>query len=204
MKRKFSVIGCCLLLLGVGVGLLQSAPQASAMSGGSSTNVNVDIWDYCDPASFNLNIGDGACLRSTLNGAITFDGFVNEVFAEGSVGAWRFAPGQLSVKQGAVLQLRNMGGEVHTFTQVKRFGGGFIDFLNAASGNPTPAPECAQVVNGQLVPQPPSDDNQFVNPGTVVSHQLGKDDVVVNYQCCVHPWMRLTITPRNQNPQPIH
>ena len=206
MKNRVLAVCCCAILLAAGVGLLQSAPQAAAQQS-NNASVRVDIWDYCDPDSFNdpvNGVGPGTCIRSTANGAITFGGFVNEVSMEQSVGAWRFAPHQLSVKQGTILQLTNMGGEEHTFTQVKRFGGGFVDFLNALSGNPTPAPECAQVVNGVLEPQPPGPDNQFIDPGTTVSHPLGKDDVVVNYQCCIHPWMRLTVTPKNTTPQPIH
>lgn len=203
MRNKTLVVCCCLVLIATGSVLLQDPVQASAQLSNSST-MNIDIRDYCDPDSFNAAIGPGTCNRDTVNGAITFDGFVAEVSADQSVGGWRFVPNQLDVKQGTTLQLHNLGGETHTFTQVKRFGGGFVDFLNAASGNPTPAPECAQMINGQLAPQPPSDDNQFIDPGTTVSHPLGKDDVVVNYQCCIHPWMRVTIAPKNTNPQPIH
>jgi len=78
---------------------------------------------------------------------------------------------------------------------VKEFGGGFIAPLNALSGNPVPAPECAQVVNGQLVPQPPSEDNRFIPAGGSDTVPL-MHEVNAKYQCCVHPWMRLTITPR--------
>src|SRR5229473_2541559 len=124
MKRKIMVVGCSMLLLAAGVRLLQSAPRALAQDSKSST-ANIDIWDYCDPTSFNNVVGPGTCLRSTVTGAITFDGFAAEAFAEKSVGAWRFSPNQLAVNQGTVLQLHNMGGETHTFTQVKRFGGGF-------------------------------------------------------------------------------
>ena len=197
MKRKALVVCCCVLLFASGIILLQSAPQAAAQQSNNST-ARIDIWDYCDPDTFNdpvNGVGPGTCVRSTANGAITFGGFVNELTLDQSAGAWRFAPNQLVVKQGTVLILRNLGGEEHTFTQVKRFGGGFVPFLNDLSGNPTPAPECS----GPVGP-----DNQFIDPGTTVSHPLGKDDVVVNYQCCVHPWMRLTVTPKNTNPQPIH
>ena len=36
------------------------------------------------------------------------------------------------------LQLQNLDGETHTFTEVQRFGGGVLDFLNVALGNPFP------------------------------------------------------------------
>ena len=120
------------------------------------TQLTIHIRDYCDPASFDAAVGPGTCVRDTSDGAITFSGFVTELGADKSVGAWRFAPEQILVSQGTTLQLQNLGGETHTFTEVKRFGGGFLDFLNVPSGNPVPAPECAQVVNGNLIPQTPA------------------------------------------------
>jgi hypothetical protein len=61
-----------------------------------------------------------------------------------------------------------MGGEIHTFTKVKKFGGGFVDTLNQASENPMPAPECAQSVNGVLTPQAASADNTMKSPISAV------------------------------------
>jgi plastocyanin len=170
-------------------------------SNAASSDVNIDIRDYCDPTSFDAAIGPGTCVRGTQNplsnGAITFPGFVAEVTLDKSVGAWRFVPQQVKIAEGATLHLQNLGGETHTFTEVKRFGGGFVAFLNAASGNPVPAPECAQVVNGQLVPQPPGEDNIFIPAGT--SATVTEHQGVAKYQCCIHPWMHLTITPKDQH-----
>src|SRR5712691_6220526 len=117
-----------------------------AQNQGSSLNINVR--DYCDPTTFNAAIGPGTCVRDTTNGSITFPGFLAELGADKSVGAWRFAPDHAKVEEGATLNLQSLAGETHTFTRVKRFGGGFVAFLNTASGNLTPAPECAQMVNG--------------------------------------------------------
>jgi len=168
-----------------------------------STELNIHIRDYCDPTSFNAAIGPGTCVRDTSDGAITFGGFVTELGADKSVGAWRFAPGQIRVSEGTTLHLQNLGGETHTFTEVKRFGGGFLDFLNVASGNPVPAPECAQVVDGNLVPQPPSDENIFIPAGGNATLPL-EHEVVARYQCCIHPWMRITITPKDQHHEQVH
>jgi plastocyanin len=177
-----------LLVSGVGA-YAQSAP-------GLSSDVNLDIRDYCDPTSFDAVLGDGACDRSTATGFITFAGFQAELGADKSVGAWRFAPDQISVAEGATLHVTNLGGETHTFTQVKDFGGGFVAPLNAASGNPVPAPECAQIVDGNLVPQPPGPDNIFLPAGASATVPLDQE-VNANYQCCIHPWMRLTISPHD-------
>jgi hypothetical protein len=81
---------------------------------------------------------------------------------------------------------------------VKKFGGGFVAALNSGSGNNTPAPECAQVVNGTLVPQPPGPDNLFLAAGTSATAQV-KEGEVARFQCCIHPWMRTTIDTRDDD-----
>ena len=168
-----------------------------------TSQATINIRDYCDPASFDAAVGPDTCVRDTSLGLITFTGFVTELNADKSVGAWRFAPGQLRVSEGATLELHNLGGETHTFTEVKRFGGGFVDFLNVASGNPVPAPECARMVDGSLVPQPPSDDNIFIPAGGSATLPL-EHEVTARYQCCIHPWMRITITPKDQHHEEVH
>ena len=69
-----------------------------------------------------------------------------------------------------------MGGEAHTFTQLKQFGGGFVDALNQASGNPVPAPECAQFVNGVLTPQRQGPDNLFISAGSSAMASTSRRD----------------------------
>jgi hypothetical protein len=168
---------------------------APAVSGNQEqpANVTVDVRDYCDPATFNAVLGTGECVRDTTNGAITFNGFNTEFFTDKSVGAWRFAPETTTAKEGANLTVNNLGGETHTFTRVKDFGGGFVAFFNANSGNPEPAPECAQTVNGQLVPQPPSATNIFLPAGTSTAGPSVAEGETARFQCCIHPWMRTTI-----------
>ncbi|MBZ5613050.1 MAG: hypothetical protein LAO23_03505 [Acidobacteriia bacterium] len=194
MKSRGFGIAASVVLLSVASAFAQQDKSAQS---------TIHIRDYCDPASFNAVIGPGTCVRDTSDGAITFSGFVTELGADKSVGAWRYAPGQIHVSQGTTLQLQSLGGETHTFTEVKRFGGGFVDFLNAASGNPVPAPECAQVVNGNLVPQPPSDKNIFIPAGGQATFSL-EPQVVTRFQCCIHPWMRITITPKDQHHEQVH
>ena len=131
------------------------------------SQISIHVWDYCDPATFNAALGDGTCNRDTATGAITVNGFLGEVASDKSAGAWRFSPDQVSSDhQPLSIILKNMGGETHTFTKVKKFGGGFVDALNQASGNPVPAPECAQLVNGVLTPQAPGADNLFIPAGS--------------------------------------
>jgi hypothetical protein len=154
--------------------------------------LNVHIRDYCDPVTFAA-IG---CVRTATPvsaGVITLPGFQAELGADKSVGAWRFVPDRAKTDEGLGLMLQNLGGETHTFTRVQEFGGGFVAPLNAASGNPVPAPECAQTVNGQLVPQPPSADNIFLDGNASATGPLVPEGQSAKFQCCIHPWMRMTI-----------
>jgi hypothetical protein len=181
-----------LLLPLFAIGLVLASGTAVAQSDEKPSQLNIHIRDYCDPTSFNAVLGDDACVRDTASGSITFSGFLGEIGADQSAGAWRFAPESAEARKRATLKIQNLGGETHTFTRVKRFGGGFVDVLNQASGNPIPAPECAQVVDGNLVPQPPGADNLFIPAGGSATHTLNKGEPV-RYQCCIHPWMRTTI-----------
>ncbi|HKR31042.1 MAG TPA: hypothetical protein VJT08_11220 [Terriglobales bacterium] len=157
-------------------------------------NVTVHARDYCDPVSFAA-IG---CGRDTSAGFITLSGFMAELAAEKSVGAWRFVTSPTKAEEGANVTVSNLGGETHTFTRVKKFGGGFVAGLNAASGNPDPAPECAQIVGGKLVPQPPGAGNIFLPAGTSATAQVNEGEVA-HFQCCIHPWMRTTIDTRDND-----
>lgn len=162
--------------------------------------LTVGIRDYCDPVSFTAaRIGCVRTATPVTNGIITLAGFGAELGAEKSVGAWRFIPDRASNEAGLNLSLKNLGGETHTFTRVKEFGGGFVAGLNAASGNPTPAPECAKVVNGNLVPQPPGPNNIFLPANSNGAGPQVAEGERAKFQCCIHPWMRTVINANDDN-----
>jgi hypothetical protein len=185
MARAYLICFLLVTMTGLGAVAQQLAPGS----------VSVKLWDYCDPASF----GPG-CSRSVDGGFITFGGFLTEITSEHSVGAWRFSPSDLIVKEGTpAITVNNVGGESHTFTRVKEFGGGFVLILNTLSGNNTPAPECAQLVNGILAPQPFGPMNLFVPAGATLAAAGFKGDETVNVQCCIHPWMRSTINGHHED-----
>ena len=186
-------------LMPIAIFVAVSSIAAAAQNEAKPSDLTIHVRDYCDPASFNAVIGSGTCDRDTSNGAITFTGFITELSMDRSVGAWRFAPSQPRVAEGATLNLQNLGGETHTFTRVKRFGGGFVPALNAAGGTPTPAPECAQMVDGNLVPQQPGPDNIFIPAGGTASMTLQPGETTARFQCCIHPWMHVTITPKDEH-----
>ena len=189
-----------LVLIGLASVFILSTVFAEDNHNRGKSQVSVNLWDYCDPASFNAAFGAGVCNRDTTNGAITVNGFLGELSSDQSVGAWRFSPAEIkSDHRPITLALQNLGGETHTFTRVKKFGGGFVDALNQASGNPTPAPECAQLVNGVLTPQVPSADNLFILAGGTGSASTPQRDNEIRYQCCIHPWMRLVVGEREDH-----
>jgi hypothetical protein len=189
-----------------------SVPARGSNTNSAPQTKTVRIWDACDPDSFNAAVGPGTCIPGH-HGQTNFQDFFNELNLDKIAGGWRFNPllnatdgsfklVQLELQPGDRISLENVGGETHTFTKVSEYGGGFFDPLNARTGNPTPAPECARVLaNGTLAPQPESDTNQFVEAATTEAGPLAGTPVlplgVTHWQCCIHPWMRINIAVRD-------
>lgn len=143
----------------------------------------IRLLDDCEPTTFNAVLGDGACIG---NGHTTFDEFIAELEETQDVHKWRNQPSAMHVNVGRPTLIENRGGEVHTFTPVAAFGGGFVAELNGISGNPVPAPECLDF--GSMV---------FIPAGGVEEGPTaGSSDLPVGvsrFQCCIHPWMRTVI-----------
>jgi hypothetical protein len=58
------------------------------------------------------------------------------------------------------------------------------------------------MVKGNLVPQPPSADDIFIPAGGSARTTL-KQGEVARFQCCIHPWMRVTITPKDEHHEEV-
>jgi hypothetical protein len=161
------------------VAFLSLAVGAGAVQG----DKKIRLLDDCDPATFNAALGDGACVG---NGHTTFDEFIAELLATQDAHAWRNQPSQMHLNAGRPTFIENRGGEVHTFTPVANFGGGFVNELNGISGNPVPAPECLNF--GSIV---------FIPPGaSEAGPTAGSAEMPVGttkFQCCIHPWMRTVV-----------
>jgi len=140
--------------------------------------------DECDPTTFNAVLGTAFCHNVTL-GAFTK---LEDLFKKAAAGTpdpgWDFEPDAVSIKKGAVLTIVDQGGEPHTFTEVKAFGGGFIPGLNAPGEDVVP--ECS---------------NGFANIKVARTRILQGSQLQINglsegehrFQCCIHPWMRVTV-----------
>jgi plastocyanin len=139
--------------------------------------------DACDSTTFNAMFGRGTCVRGA---GVPLNFFVSQVQRIHQSPAWKFAPGFVSATTTDPIEVKDIGGEVHTFTEVAKFGGGFVPLLNQLAGTPVEAPECAA---------PPNPDNHILAPGrsfTFTEEAPGRH----LYQCCIHPWMHETLTVR--------
>jgi hypothetical protein len=182
------------LAAGIGVAML----WGSFAIANAQTTKTITMRDACDPATFNAAIGPGTCMPGH-HGNTAFLDFVGELQSDQIAGAWRFNPmlnttegtlrlARLDLTSGDQTTIQNAGGEGHTFTRVNKFGGGFVPPLNGLSGNPDPAPECAQ---------PESDSNQFVEAGKTepgpTAGSSALPEGASRWQCCIHPWMRMVV-----------
>ena len=143
---------------------------------------HVAMVDQCDAASFDAALGAGTC---KTNGSVTFSQFNAELTAQHSVASWRFDPTAFTAQVGQSIVVTNSGGEVHTFTEVEDYGGGIVPSLNTASNNPTEAPECAALAQ-----------EDFIQAGATTTEEPETSLGTEKYQCCIHPWMRATVTVR--------
>lgn len=139
----------------------------------------VSLFDACDPETSNAALGPGTCTRS---GGVRFDTFLEQLGQHHSIGAWHFAPANVTMKVGELLVATNRGGEEHTFTEVDEYGGGVVQVLNELTGLTEVAPECAALgtTGGRIAPGASSSEK---------TDEAG----VEKYQCCIHPWMRTEV-----------
>jgi plastocyanin len=151
---------------------ISSKPRASLDAAVSNDRV-VSIFDMCDGPSFN-----DAGFSCTRTAGVTVDQLIAELKLRQTADEWHFAASNVNVFAGQTLDVVNRGGETHTFTEVKQFGGGQFGFLNDLSGNPVEAPECV--------------DAKPIAAGAT-QHETISDEGDELYQCCIHPWMRVVI-----------
>jgi len=145
--------------------------------------------DACDSVTFNAALGPGTCNRR----GVPLNIFLSEVQRTHQAPAWRFAPDSVTVAVGQPTVVKNIGGEVHTFTEVDRFGGGFVPLLNQLGGNLTPVPECS----------PGNPELNLMAPGGSVVETEDRPGPTL-YQCCIHPWMHAVInTTRSSARTPV-
>ena len=167
--------------------LLSLTTGAGAVQG----DKKIRLYDDCDPATFNVVLGDGTCIG---NGHTTFGEFIEELEETQDVHTWRNQPSAVQVNVGRPTFIENRGGEVHTFTGVAAFGGGFVAELNGISGNPVPAPECLNFGAMVFIPAGGTDQGPIAGSAQL---PVGTN----RFQCCIHPWMRTVIEVKGNTAQ---
>jgi plastocyanin len=130
---RVTLSAACLVLFGATYVVAQEKAQEKAQDK-PSTIAPIVALDECDPITFNAALGPDFCKNVAL-GALGFATTLQDLFAKAGAGTpdpgWDFEPDILRIKQGTTLEVTDQGGEPHTFTEVKTFGGGFIEGLNA-------------------------------------------------------------------------
>ena len=147
----------------------------------------VKVQDDCDQATFDAAVGPGTCVG---DGRTTFQDFLAEFQAQGSVDRWAFSRPDFHVDSDGVIELVSEGGEVHTFTEVQQFGNGCIPLFDDPAAQP--AFDCSQFPDGIV-------GASGVFPGTtrtIEAADLGPG--VHLFQCAIHPWMRSVVEVRDK------
>jgi hypothetical protein len=159
--------------------------RAAAAGAALTTGRRILMLDACDPPSFNEAFGFEVCNPIHARAGIPFSTFISQLELKQRVDAWRFTPEIITVTRTTSMEVINMGGIPHSFTEVEEFGGGFVPILNLLSGNLTPAPECVH----PMVPTAPHPDVVLLGPGEHETHTF-HPGTEKKYICCIHPWMR--------------
>ncbi len=169
----------------VAAGTLGFAPAAVAQAKRPSV-AQVVALDECDPVTFNAALGPDFCKNVAL-AVLGYTTTLSDLFTEAANGTpdpgWDFEPDTVKIKEGTILTVVDQGGEPHTFTEVAKFGGGFIPGLN--DGQDT-VPECAGGFKNVAVAK-----TRILQGSQTQVTNLSKGEHL--FECCIHPWMRVKV-----------
>lgn len=180
-----------LLTVAVTLALLASTAAtgpAVADGGSGSGSEKVSIRDDCDPATFNAELGDGACVG---DGDTTFAELIGSLIAASPDDKWQMHPDEMQVRRGHDLTITNDGGEFHTFTEVTDFGPGCVPPINDLLGlSGPPAADCGAAFGDPRTALPAG--------GSGVLPTAGMSVGTHRFECMVHPWMTATVDVRRR------
>lgn len=162
----------------VGIAIAMLAPLiAPSAAAAAPSNRELELRDKCDSASFNAVFGPGFC---TTNGGVELDEFLADL-NDGGSSHWWIRQRETELQQGGSVSAKNVGGIVHTFTEVSAFGKGCIPQFNVAV--PETRDNCDFARFGATVV--PQGQTSAPEKPAVGVHK---------FQCLIHPWMRTTVT----------
>ena len=176
---RFTLLVGCLMFAGATLALAQGNPPSLT----APSVAQVVALDECDPTTFNAVLGPDFCKNIALGYSTTF----TDLFQEAANGTpdpkWDFKPDTIHIHEGTILSVVDQGGEPHTFTEVQKFGGGFIPGLN---GGEASVPECAAGFSSVAVAR-----TRILQGSQIEVAGLSRGEH--HFQCCIHPWMRVTV-----------
>lgn len=185
--RALVLLAGCVAMAGCDSGAIADGSSSAQAVSGSA--VQVVALDECDPDTFNAALGEGGggfCHNVALS-AFGYATTLSDLLAKAAAGepdpGWDFEPDELTIKHGTSLSVVDQGGEPHTFTEVAKFGGGFIDDLN--HGEET-VPECEGGFSNLAVAR-----TRVVQGSRLDVAGLSKGKHL--FQCCIHPWMHMEV-----------
>jgi plastocyanin len=186
-----TLLAGCVILAGATYAIAEDSGHHDDDGARSAGVAQVVALDECDPTTFNPVLGEegtGFCHNVTLYGLglgfeTPLDKLINEAIAGTPDPGWDFEPDQLTIQKGTTVSVVDQGGEPHTFTEVKQFGGGFVPALNHGQAT---VPEC---------------DGGFSNVAVARTRILQGSRLDVaglskgkhRFQCCIHPWMHVEV-----------
>jgi len=178
---KFGLLIGCLIFVGATLASAQANPPRRSPI---LSNTQVVALDECDPTTFNQALGPDFCKNISLGYFTT----LSDLFSEAQSGHpdpnWDFEPDTVHINQGTPLSVVDQGGEPHTFTEVKHFGGGFIPQLNGPGEHTIP--ECAGGFGKVAVAR-----TRMLQGSQLQVTGLSSGEHL--FQCCIHPWMRVKV-----------
>jgi hypothetical protein len=183
--RSVSVV-CTASWVVLALGCANQPDEVTDVEQASNGHTEIHTEDDCDPVTF------GALCNPNFHGGTTVTEFGAELDATKRVAAWEYGGGDIRVSSGQSFRVDNRGGEVHTFSVVANFGGGRVPGLNTRSGNTVVAPECVAGPNAS---------NVDIASGAGLTVTTGANGTIktkgtFKVQCCIHPWMRATVSIR--------
>ena len=183
---KSSLLVGCLLFVGATQALAQEQEKAAwAKAQEHAPSIaQVVALDECDPTTFNAVLGPDFCKNVTLGAFTKLSDLIAKAAARNPDPGWDFEPDTLNIKEGTTVVVVDQGGEPHTFTEVKEFGGGFIAPLNAPGEDTVPA--CKNGFSSVAVAR-----TRILQGSQLQITGLSKGEHL--FQCCIHPWMRVTV-----------
>jgi plastocyanin len=197
-----------------GVGIIAAAllilPGKSSAQGAKgdaddrpANPVQIVALDECDPVTFNADpnpdpaskkkpgLGPDFCRNVTLGAFTTLQKLFDKAAAGTPDPSWDFEPDTVKINKGTPIVVVDEGGEPHTFTEVKQFGGGFVTKLN--NGEETVS-ECSGGFGNIAVARTRIlQGSQFLVPNLSQGEHL--------FQCCIHPWMRVKVEVQDHGTQ---